>query len=175
MSPAGAIIMSVFAAIWWIVGIRASGHGSPLVYVVGAAVAGAIIVTAVRAQAHREPEDETEKRRRDRLVAIASAAEGIAIFLVVNVLVNVGLGAYVAPAIALIVGLHFLPLAWRLPARAYHATAALLIAVAAAGVLIHDQSERVLAVSAGAATILWLTSLMALLRPAALRQAGRTG
>jgi hypothetical protein len=175
MSPAGSIIMSVFAAIWWIVGIRASGHGSPLAYAVGAAAAASIVAAATRAQARREPEDADEKRRRDRLVAFASAGEGVAIFLVVNVLVNIGLRDYVAPAIALIVGLHFLPLAWRLPAPPYFVTAALLTVIAAAGAMIHAPAERLLVVSTGAAAILWLTSLLALVRPATHHPAQQPG
>lgn len=164
MSPTGAIIMSVFAAIWWIAGIRASGHGSPLACGVGAAVAGAIIAAALRAGARVQPRDPAEKQRRDRLVGIASAIEGVAIFVVANVLVNLGLRAWVAPAVAVIVGLHFVPLAARLPAPAYYATAALLVALGGAGALMHDPAARTLAVSAGAAVVLWFTSLAVLLR-----------
>ena len=63
----------------------------------------------------------------------------------------------IAPAGAIIVGLHFVPLARWLPARLYYATAALLTAAGVAGFFIADVKPRVVIVSIGAASVLWLT------------------
>lgn len=152
--------MGAFGVIWWVVGFRASGQPTLLTYGVPLAVAVAIIAACLRGDG-AEPEADSESKRRNRLVGIASAAEGVAIFIVVNVLVNVGWNDEVAPAIALIVGLHFLPLARWLPARPYYVTAATLIALGLAGVLIQSPGRRLALVSAGAACILWMTSLAA--------------
>jgi hypothetical protein len=43
MSADGAMIMSVFAAVWWAAGIRASGHGSAPMYGIPLFVTVAII------------------------------------------------------------------------------------------------------------------------------------
>lgn len=160
MTSTGAIIMSAFGVIWWVVGLRATGQPSLLTYGVPLAVAVAITAACLRGRV-AEPETDEERRRRGRLVGIASAAEGVAIFIVVNVLVNVGLRDEVAPAIALIVGLHFLPLARWLPARPYYVTAATLAALGLGGFLIQSPERRLALVSAGAACTLWVTSLAA--------------
>src|SRR4051812_42026322 len=124
--------MSAFGVIWWVVGLRASGQPALLTYGVPLAAAVAITAACLRGGA-AEPVAEGESKRRDRLVGIASAAEGVVIFVVANILVNVGWKDQVAPAIALIVGLHFLPLARWLPARSYYVTAAALVALGLAG------------------------------------------
>ena len=123
MSPTGAAIMGVFGAVWWIIGVTAYGRAAVPLYGVGLVIAAAIIVTAWwRRSRSRSPSPE-EERRQGRLVGIASAVEGVLIFLAVNVLVNVKRPDLIAPAAAIIVGLHFLPLARWLPARLYYATA----------------------------------------------------
>lgn len=164
MTRTGSIIMGAFGVIWWVVGLRASGQPSLLTYLIPLAVAAAIAVVCLRGR-RAEPETDEESRRRGRLVGIASAAEGVAIFVAVNVLVNVGLRDEVAPTIALIVGLHFLPLARWLPARPYYVTAGVLVALGLVGLLIPNTERRLALVSAGAACTLWLTSLAAAWRP----------
>ena len=70
----------------------------------------------------------------------------------------------IAPAVAIIVGLHFVPLARWLPAPIYYLTAALLVVVGIAGANVHDLPARVLTVSVGAATALWFSCGMVLIR-----------
>ena len=165
MSGTGAIIMGVFAAVWWAAGVRASGHGSPLLtYGVPLVVTGLIVFAALRGRGRSEQVPPEEHARRDRLVGIASGVEGLAIFVAVTVLANVGLSEYTTPVIAIIVGLHFIPLAQRLPARLYYGTGALLLVVGACGFAIRSLDLRLLTVSVGAACILWLTSALVLAR-----------
>ncbi len=111
MSPTGAAIMSVFAAVWWIAGARTSGHGSRLMTLVPLFVTGAILGVAVRRMRQPDRTSPAEHSRQGRLVGWASAAEGVAILVTVNVLANVGQQAWAVPSIAIIVGLHFFPLA----------------------------------------------------------------
>ena len=80
------------------------------------------------------------------------------ILVAINVLRSMGKDAYIAPAIATIVGLHFIPLARALPARRYYVTALLFCAVSVASLWIDDASERLWLVSAASACLLWLTS-----------------
>ena len=67
------------------------------------------------------------------------------------------------PVGAIIVGLHFFPLARGIPVRIYHATGAGLLAVGAAGLLL-PASDRPLVSGMGAALVLWGTALMIVLR-----------
>jgi hypothetical protein len=165
--------MGVFAAIWWLVGVRASGHGSPLTYGIPLLVTGLIIVAALRGRHRFEQASPEEHARRDRLVGIASGAEGLAIPVAVTVLGNIGLSDYAAPVIAIIVGLHFLPLARWLPAHLYYGTSALLIALGVSGCAIRAPDQRLLIVSIGAASVLWLTCVIVLSRARIMRDGQR--
>jgi hypothetical protein len=89
------------------------------------------------------------------------------------VLGNLGLSDYAAPVIAIIVGLHFVPLARWLPARFYYCTSALLIVLGACGFAIRSLDQRLLIVGVGAASILWLTSVVVLARTRIMRDHDR--
>ena len=168
MTPTGALIMSVFAAIWWTVGLRAAGHGPALVYLpplgVTLALAGSAWRLARPEQARMNNAwDAAEAARRDRLVMWASVGEGVMLFLVAGILLpSTGHRDATVSAIALIVGAHFVPLARGLPARAYYLTATGLIALGVGGFGVRDLALRITIVTTGAAVILWLTALGAL-------------
>ena len=165
--------MSVFAAIWWAFGVRLSGPSGALRYAVPMAVAGLLVIMALRSRRGDPPLSPEEDARRGRLVGIASAAEGIAILIGVNVLANVGLRDYTAPVIALIVGAHFLPLAHSLPAQPYYWTAALLMLIGLVGLALPDADARRTFVSGAAAITLWLTSALIVARLRASVDAAR--
>ena len=165
MTATGALILSFFALLWWVVGLRAAGHGPGMVYAVPIAVTAVLGLVArhvARRRGDASDPNPAEEARRGRLVGWASAAEGIAIFVASNSLVNTGHADAIAPAIALIVGGHFVPLAWGLPAPAYYITAIILAALGLAGLAVTDLSSRLTLVCAGAAGVLWLTALVAL-------------
>jgi hypothetical protein len=170
MSGIGAIIMAAFATVWWVVGVRGSGYAAPLTYGIPLVVAGLIVVAALRGRDRSERVPPEERARRGRLVGIASGVEGLAIFLAVNVLANVGRSDYAAPVIAIIVGLHFVPLARWLPASLYYSTAALLILLGVCGFAIQSSDRRLLVVSVGAACVLWLTCIIVLSRARIMRE-----
>ncbi len=148
--------MSLFAALWWIVGTYASGRGSGLMYAVAIAITS-IVVAAASRRARPSSGPPEERARRGRLVGIASGVEGLAIFVAINVLANIRRRDLTAPIIAMIVGLHFLPLARWLPAPLYYVTSALLVGLGIAGVRVQDVQFRLFTVSVGAACVLWLT------------------
>jgi hypothetical protein len=168
MSATGAVILSCFAAVWWLAGTIVTGSGSAPMIAAPLLVTAGISALAWRLGAFRVAEEASplEQKRRGRWVGIASAAEGIAIFVAVNVLINLGRRDLTAPAVAAIVGLHFLPLAKGLPAPRYYVTAASLLALAAAGGFAPDPGSDALAVCLAAAAILWLTALSVILLPA---------
>jgi hypothetical protein len=163
VNKSGAIfVMSAFAAIWWMIGAAQSGRGSPMMYAVGIAISSLMVALGWRRGG--PPVAREERKRRGRIVGIASAVEGAAIFAAVTVLVNLGRRDLIAPAVAMIVGLHFLPLARWLPAPIYYLAAVLLVAVGMAGVLVQDLPARILTVGIGAAAVLWSSCAVVFLR-----------
>ena len=143
-------IVSGFAALWYVWGLSAV---SPVPAV---ALAPCLISLGLMALAWRMP---TTKRIEGvgRVVGMASAAEGVGILLAWNALAWVGATAYFPCAVAAIVGLHFLPIAWAVRFSTYYASAAAMVGLGLAGCGIGNPSTRLLAVGVGAASILWLT------------------
>ncbi len=152
------VFMGFFAAAWWVAGFM-SGHPFTALAAVGPATSAAMILAARARFRNEPPVDAAEKKRRARTVGWAAGVEAVAIVITVNLLNRNGLGAYIFPAIALIVGLHFLPLAKLLPVKVYYLSAALLVAVAAAGLAV-DAADRPLLVGVSSAIVLWLTCMV---------------
>jgi hypothetical protein len=133
-----------------------SGHATPPWFAIGIAISLCLATAAFRANRHARSVSASDQRRIGRMVGWASAAEGVAILVAVNVLNSAGLQAYDVCAIAIIVGLHFIPLARMPHARIYNVTAAALTALGLAGCLL-PEAARGLAVGSGAAVVLWAT------------------
>jgi hypothetical protein len=123
-------------------------------------LSGALIAWAGRALRHVGPRPDAD--RVGRLVGIWSAVEGVAILVAVNVLRNAGMADSVGPAIAIIVGLHFLPLARGIPVRLYYATGGAIVLAGAAALLL-PTVERLPAAGLGSAIILWVSAVAIIL------------
>jgi hypothetical protein len=156
-------VMSTFATIWWVLGTAVAGRGSQLMYAIGLVTSAFLVVLSWR-RAGKEFQAPNVRRRRGRVVAIASGVEGVTIFIAVSVLANIGRPDLITPVVAIIVGLHFVPLARWLPAPIYYGTGALLIFIGLAGTAIQEQTARILTVCVGAASALWLSCAFVLLR-----------
>jgi len=149
------VIMAAFAAVWWTAG-GVVGH-APIAMVAAGPVFSAILIFAASDRLKAAPRpDLAERKRVGRIIGLASGAEGVALPGSYILLANLGLSTYFAPAAAVIVGLHFLPLAKFVPVRVYYATALLLVMVGVAGLTI-DPAYRPMATSMMAAIVLWLT------------------
>jgi hypothetical protein len=94
-----------------------------------------------------------------RAVGIATAIEGVAIFLAANILFNLHMPTLLLPAIAIIVGLHFIPLARWIPVPLYYRTGAGLIAVGLAAALL-PPDDRAIATGVAAAVVLWASCIL---------------
>ncbi|HVW96098.1 MAG TPA: hypothetical protein VHA56_09030 [Mucilaginibacter sp.] len=114
----GLLMMAFFTLVW--TGIAYSGmHGTayayllivfPLLAVSFVARAFILFKTAKTHPAPNEKEKE-EGKKMGKWFGIIFGAEGVLIFLGVNVVINIGQPRLVIPVIALVVGLHFFPLA----------------------------------------------------------------
>lgn len=133
----GISFLALFGAVW----LALAGYklGLPLAavfYVV--AVVGAVIwlrvAAAWRKAARLQPEPSAEglaaEARKDKWFYWVLGAEGLLLFLNGNLLVNLHLLAFIWPSIALIVGLHFYPLAYAFRLPVYYATATFMCVLA---------------------------------------------
>jgi hypothetical protein len=99
----------------------------------------------------------------------SSTGEGIGIFLVSNVVINLHRPDLLLPGIALVVGLHFLPIAHAAAFRPFYLLGAVLLLSAAVGFIVAAPLGGEIAGSA-AALGLWYASIAAISRD---RQAKR--
>lgn len=99
----------------------------------------------------------------DRAIMWSSIGEGVGLFLAANLVVNLHHPELLLPAMALIVGLHFLPIAYAAPFRPFYALGAALILAAAAGFVLPAPSGGIVAGFAAAAA-LWTAAFFALRR-----------
>lgn len=165
----GLPVLCVMAAVWAGIGVVLWHAG--LALLAGAVVLSAVIALAARGPARRlAPRSAPEEARIGRLVGFWSMAEGVAIAPVALILANTGRGEQVPAAIAIIVGLHFLPLARGMKRPVYYATGAAMIGLGVAGLGRLDGG----AVALGCAGVLWATCL-AMIGRAARRPAGAGG
>jgi hypothetical protein len=157
----GEIILCVFAAIVWVIGIWATGNGSALLYAIPLVVSGAILI-ALMCRSGDRPMPPVARKRIGRVVGFASAFEGIAILAAYALVPQMQAVDFAFPVVAMIVGLHFIPLARVFAGRLYYVTAALLIVLGTTGFGIPNPDLRILYVSIGIACVYWLTCLVAL-------------
>lgn len=126
---AAVAVLSLFAALWALVGLVSAGFAG-LVVAVPLSVSLAVMVLGWVAQ-NKAPIAPEDARRIRRTVRIWSAVEFALIAAAIYGLGQLRLPQYVVPAICAIVGLHFFPLARGLPLPLYNWTGAALVAIAA--------------------------------------------
>ncbi|MBC7500785.1 MAG: hypothetical protein H7315_09850 [Herminiimonas sp.] len=153
--PAGPIILSVFGAVWAILGLYLSS-ASPATWLGPVAIGVILISVVVWRSRGLTPPPPAEGKRIGKLVGIWSGIEGVAIFISINFCANLGRPDLILAAICLIVGLHFFPLARSLPVPLYYWSCALLSVLGLAGLLASSLVSPPV-VAFGAALILWVT------------------
>lgn len=167
----GAVVLSLFAVLW--AAVAASGVAPAAAWPVriGAVlVAVAIIALALRPGASALPDrPRSLPEGWHRTVGLVNGGQFVLIAVVVAVGVLAGVPQIVPPAVCLVVGLHFLPLARLFDQPQYTATAIGLCVAAVLGgaVLLTGPSLEVsrLVVGGLAALVLWATAVRLALRP----------
>ncbi|WP_448662405.1 DUF7010 family protein [Sphingomonas sp. CJ20] len=142
------------AALWCAIALYFSHL--PLWWVLPAVAISAAILLWTRHAS--DGSEDADRSHVGRLVAIWSSAEGVAIFVAANVLINLHMAERLLPTMAIIVGLHFLPLARGIPARIYYWSGAALILVGAIGWLL-PAGDTPLVTGLLAAATLWVSAL----------------
>jgi hypothetical protein len=125
-----------------------------------------IIVVALNVRRIAPKRDPELGRRVGRAVGIASAFEGVAVPVAAVSLGSIGRYDLVMPAIAGIVALHFLPIAWAAHHVPYYVVAALMMALAAGSLLLPPAAVRTMVVGFGSGALLWILCGLTLARTA---------
>ncbi|MFD8237259.1 DUF7010 family protein [Streptomyces sp. NPDC059696] len=168
----GVLVLSVFALLWAVAAASATGSATD-VAPLAIEVTALLLTTAAIYLAYRENTTPSPRlvnlpARWARGVGIVNTVELVAVFAVIAASNAAGRPEAVPAGIALVVGLHFFPLARLYDQWQYRWTASLLTAVAIAGFVLvaaglADGTVR-LVVGLGSATVLWASSYHVALR-----------
>ena len=155
----GAIwVLGIFAAVWGAIGL--SPLGLPAMAV---PVAISVILIGWTSRLALPERGIAETRRIGRLIAIWSSVQGVAIFATFVLCPRLGIPDAAVPILAIIVGLHFLPLARGIPVQVYYATGSAMIAVGALALLM-PPTVRYAATGIPCAIILWASCMTLIAR-----------
>ena len=170
----GCAVMFGFGILWIVVGLS-GGRFSPGWVRIGLASAAGVLaawiglftIRFIRGHQHAapaSPEQDMLARRIGRRFGLINAVQWgaiIAAIIALNVIHRTG---FIAPAIAVIVGIHFLPLAALFRQPSYYATGTLGCIIGVIGFLIADDAARLSVVGLSFGLLLWLTTIAVLVK-----------
>ena len=173
MGAWGAIIMSFFGALFAALtlafqfGWTGLNLGLPFGLFVIIALAAAAII-------RRPGEGIAPSERAERVIMWSSIGEGVGLFVAAQTVIGLGHREMLLPAMALVVGLHFLPMAYAVPFRPYYGLGFALLAASAAGFVLGGTMGGAVSGFAGAIA-LWVAALLALRRDIQTKSASSGG
>jgi hypothetical protein len=160
MGASGAIVMSFFGALFasmtLLFQLHWSGPARVLPFIGFAAIAtAALLVMRLPGGGLARPAGA------GRVMLWSSIGEGVGLFVVANLLTNTGHAALLLPAMALVVGLHFLPIAYGVPFPPLYTLAVTMIVAGVIGLLIVQPAGGAFAgfVAAGALAVASLAAV----------------
>jgi hypothetical protein len=164
----GGIFLSLFGATWLCGASYAYAGPDPALpaaisVIALAMTAWAVAIFRARRRSFTATGDAAASRRVRKGFRVVNAVQWSSIGLAVLLLNLTGHVAWILPAVILVVGLHFFPLARLFGYRAYNLTAAALVVVACAALLSGGAVNGVALTLLATGAILWLTAV-ALLR-----------
>jgi hypothetical protein len=167
----GAAILTLFGG-WWCIAALANWTGRPSWSIPAASVTTIVLlvlcvmrlVVSRKIPTINDPVAAAKGKRAGRLFGIILGIEGGLIALCSMLLASRGLGLWIPIAIAIIVGVHFLPLAHVFDVPLYYWTGALSVLGVLGCLLICDVHTRLLWVGFVMAAVLWLSVAVLLLQ-----------
>ena len=162
MGAFGALIMSFFGAVfasltmYWQWHLSGAALALPFV---GFAVTGLAASHVIRTPGKGIKPSQEEKRA----ITWSTIGEGIGLFFAANIVINLHRPDLLLPSMALVVGLHFLPIAFAAGFRPFYVLGIALIAAASAGLMVGAPTGGAFAgfMAAGA---LWIAAGIAVRR-----------
>jgi Family of unknown function (DUF7010) len=174
----GAIVLTLFGGLWWIVTLAywsaRPGWAIPVAFAITVVLLMLCIVrfwASRKIQIFDDPAVLANRRRAGIFSGIIFGIEGALIGLSSRLLAHHRLGVWIPMAIAIIVGLHFLPLAriWKMPI--YYLPGILSILGVLGCLLIRDVGTRLLCVGLVMTSVLWLSAVLLLLQTRSVQPA----
>jgi hypothetical protein len=167
MGASGGIVMSFFGAVFATMSLAIQMHLTGRVLALPFVAFAAIALYAVRTL--RLPgQGLVRSKHAGRVIILSTIGEGIGLVVVANLVLNLGNQNMLIPAVAFVVGLHFLPMARYIPFLPFYFTGFALILSALIGIVVSHPVGGALAGFAAAA-ILWASAIMAIHRDRRLR------
>lgn len=164
----GAMIFSVFGSGWLLAwAIRSFAQAAWMCALISG-LGLALFITAFRQyrrnrEAHAAVVETPESKKGKRIFNIVNIGQGVAIFLAVNVVNNIGHPEWFVPAFIFIVGAHFIPLAKVFHSRRHTVTGVAMMVWALAYPQFAQAGAADPVGCLGAGLILWASALSALL------------
>lgn len=173
MSAWGALIMSFFGAVfvaltlYWQLHLTGAILALPFLGFAAIALAAAVVI-------RRPGTGITLPQKAEKAILWATIGEGVGLFLAANIVINLHREELLLPAMALVVGLHFLPIGIAAAFRPFLLLGGALILAAVAGFLLGAPLGGEVA-GLAAALSLWVASVLAVLRDARAKRASAAG
>ncbi len=170
----GAMFFSVFGGVWLGLWAHSEYPDSVGALLVVAAAAAALLAAAYRLYnvnsfALKALAQTPEKLRKSRMFNLVNAGQWVVIVVVTLILSQTGYAKWSLPAVILIVGIHFLPLARLFACRSHYLTGAALILLACVYPLVAREGPESAVGALGTGLILWLSAVWAI-RPSLARK-----
>lgn len=171
MGAWGALIMSFFGAVfasltlYWQLNVTGSALALPFL---GFALIGLAATRVIRTPG----EGITPSPKEERAITWSTIGESVGLFLASNIVINLHRPDLLLPTMALIVGLHFLPIALAAGFQPFYVLGGALIAIAVIGFVAGQPWGGVMAGSA-AAGALWTAAGLAVRRDRTAKRATR--
>lgn len=162
MGAWGALIMSFFGAVFVSLTLYWHWHLSDIA--LAAPFLGFVLIGLAAVYVIRSPgEGIKPSQEEERAIMWSSVGEGIGLFLASNIVINLHRPDLLLPSMALVVGLHFIPIAFTAGFRPFYVLGAALIVAGSAGFVVEaPMGGQVAGLMAGGT--LWLASGMAIRR-----------
>lgn len=151
------VILSLFAMLWGVAALAIENMRGPILALPVAVTAALLLAGWKILPPTTRSRDELARKK--RMVRIWSFIEGVLMVGAVLTLGKLHAQAYIPAALAIIVGLHFLPLARGIPERLFYATAVAMIGAGIVGPLLAPGHLVMLVPAVGGAIILWLSAV----------------
>jgi hypothetical protein len=162
MGAWGALIMSFFGAVFATLTLHWQWHWQGAVLALPFLMF--LLIVAAAMYVIRVPGDGVRPTpQEEKAILWSSVGEGVGLFLAANIVINLGRPDLQLPAMALVVGLHFLPIAHAAGFRAFYGLGLALILIAIVGFMLRAPTGGAVSgfMAAGA---LWLASGLAVRR-----------
>jgi hypothetical protein len=163
----GNLFLGCFGMAWIVLGLSSTGKMNPLVLALlsGFLVALIIVSIYIMRRAHgsldRSEANRIERKKINRRFGLVNFLQWGLIFAAVFGLPHLGLTRWIVPAIILIVGIHFFPLAKLFKARMHYLVGAIVVAWAIFYPILFSAGKADSMGAIGMGAILWVSTVFA--------------